>query len=250
MFSDMTRHQPQAGGPRIFVAGDPHGRFDQIIEAAQVYLPAAIVLLGDMEAQAPLDEILAPVLKLCSLWWIPGNHDTDSERSYDHLFGSALADRNLHGRVVEIAGIRVAGLGGVFREKIWAPPAKAEFSSAEDFMRRGGRGNRWRGGLPLKHRSTIFPEEYQRLGRQRADVLVTHEAPSCHRNGFPALDELAGSLGPRKLFHGHHHETYQATLAGGTKVIGVGLAEIVDLDGEVVVPGMISTHRQHAPQGK
>lgn len=236
----MTRRQPQAGGGRIFVCGDPHGRFQHVIEATQTYLPTAIVLLGDMEAPEPLDALLAPILPLTQVWWIPGNHDTDSESCHDNLWGSALADRNLHGRVVEIAGVRIAGLGGVFRQKIWAPPAPADFNSAEDFIRRGGKGNRWREGLPLRHRSTIFPAEYHRLRKLRAEVLVTHEAPSSHRNGFPALDDLASSLGARISFHGHHHEHYETQLDSGTKVIGVGLRGIVDLDGQVVVPGEVA----------
>ncbi len=234
----------------IFFAGDCHGRFEHVVEAVQVHRPAAIVLLGDQEAPAPLDEVLTAILGLTAIWWLPGNHDTDCEASYDHLFGSGLADRNLHGRVVEIAGARIAGLGGVFREKVWAPPASPLFKSAEDFVRRGGRGNRWRDGLPLKHRSTIFPDAYQRLLKLRADVLVTHEAPSSHLHGNRAFDELAYGLRVRTLFHGHHHESYQATLAGGARVIGVGLCEIVDLDGEVVVPGKSCTHQRSSPQGE
>ena len=227
---------PRPGG-RIFFAGDCHGQFGHLIEAAQVYLPAAVVLLGDMEAPHPLHQILASILPHTAVWWIPGNHDSDRETSYDHLFSSGLADRNLHGRVVEIAGVRIAGLGGVFREKIWAPPAEPRYKSGQDFVRRCCRGNRWRDGLPLKQRSTIFPDEYSRLMRQQGDVLVTHEAPSSHRVGFPALDELARGLRVRTLSHGHHHESYQATLDGGMRIIGVGLREIVDLDGQVVVPG-------------
>ena len=38
------------GGGRVFLAGDCNGRFDHVIKAARVYLPAAIVFLGDMEA--------------------------------------------------------------------------------------------------------------------------------------------------------------------------------------------------------
>jgi predicted phosphodiesterase len=223
-------------GTQIFVAGDCHGRFDHVVEAAQAYLPAAVILLGDMEAQAPLDQVLSPILGLTAVHWIVGNHDTDSEQSYDYIYGSALAAHSLDSRVVEIAGLRIAGLGGVFREKVWAPPAAPLFQSAEDFVRRCGRGNRWRDGLPLKHRSTIFPSDYRRLLKQRADVLVTHEAPGCHRNGFPALDQVAHALRVRVALHGHHHETYQAQIAGGVRVIGVGLREIVDLDGQVIVP--------------
>ena len=42
------------------------------------------------------------------------------------------------------------------------------------------------GGLPLRRRDAIFPEDLTALGRLRADVLVTHEAPSSHRYGLSA----------------------------------------------------------------
>ncbi|MDA8350541.1 MAG: metallophosphoesterase [Pseudomonadota bacterium] len=224
-------------GGRIFFCGDCHGHFDHVIKAAQAFLPAAVIFLGDLESPAPLDQVLAPILQHTAVWWIQGNHDTDRESSYDNLYGSSLADRNLHGLVVEVAGMRIAGLGGVFREKIWRPPADPAFESSADFIRRGGRGNRWRGGLPLRQRSTIFADVYQRLARLRADVLVTHEAPGTHRNGVPALGDLAQKLGVRTMLHGHHHEHYEAQLGNGSKVIGVALREIVDLEGHVVVEG-------------
>ncbi len=52
----------------------------------------------------------------------PGNHDTDIDADYDNLYDSRLAERNLHGRVVTTAGVRVAGLGGIFRGQVWMPP--------------------------------------------------------------------------------------------------------------------------------
>jgi hypothetical protein len=196
-------------------------------------------LLGDMEAPAPLDQILAPILDLSEVWWIHGNHDTDREASYDNLYESSLADRNLHGRVVEVAGLRIAGLGGVFREKVWGPPQEPQFESAEDFARRGGRGNRWRGGVPLRHRSTIFPEDYYGLLRQRADVLVTHEAPSLWPGtyGKAAIDTLAQGMRVRRSFHGHLHADRDHGSSLGFEAYGVGLCGITDLNGEIVVPG-------------
>ncbi|WP_180124868.1 metallophosphoesterase [Rhodoferax sp. BLA1] len=221
----------------ILFCGDPHGQFEHIIAAVQEYRPAAVILLGDLQPQRPLEIELAPILAMTELWFIHGNHDTDSEADHDHLFGSDLADRNLHGRVVEIAGLRVAGLGGVFRGKVWTPPAPARFDTPQQYLAQCGKGNLWRGGLPLKHRSTIFPVDYEDLKKQRADILVTHEAPSAHPHGFAAIDELARRLGVRTTFHGHHHEqldysTERARL--GFDAVGVGLRGIADMTGQVV----------------
>ena len=230
----------------IFFCGDVHGQFGHVIEAVQAHRPDAIVLLGDLQAKAPLEIELAAILAQTEVWFIHGNHDTDSEADHDHLFGSALADRNLHGRVVSVAGVRIAGLGGIFREQVWRPPESGNYASPQDFVARGGKGNRWRGGLPLKHRSSIFPADCLNLSKLRADVLVTHEAPSGHPHGFVALDELARSLGVEKAFHGHHHDRldYSAEQTRlGFKAFGVGLRGITDQDGQVIRPGELDNAR-------
>ena len=48
------------------------------------------------------------------------------------------------------------------------------------------------------------------LSKLRADILVTHEAPSCHPHGFAALDELVRSMRVVRSFHGHHHDDRSA----------------------------------------
>lgn len=230
----------------IFFCGDVHGEFGNVIEAVQAHRPDAIVLLGDLQAGAPLEIELATILTQTEVWFIHGNHDTDSEADHDHLLGSALADRNLHGRVVSVAGVRIAGLGGVFRKQVWRPPEPGNYASPQDFVAHGGKGNRWRGGLPLKHRSSIFPADCANLSKLRADVLVTHEAPSGHPHGFVALDELARSLGVEKAFHGHHHDRldYSAEQTRlGFKAFGVGLRGITDQDGQVIRPGELDNAR-------
>ena len=227
---------------RIFFCGDVHGDFGPVMEVVRSHRPAAIVFLGDLEPAQPLERVLAPILDLTEVWWIPGNHDTDSERSHDHLFGSALAQRNLHGRVVSIDGIRVAGLGGVFRGQVWMPPGPARFASRADFLAQAGQGNRWRGGLPRRHRSSLFPEDCARLGNARADILVTHEAPSGHPHGFAAIDDVARLLQAGTVFHGHHHRAhdYAAHRARmGFEAHGVGLRGIVDRAGQVIAPGVL-----------
>jgi predicted phosphodiesterase len=227
-------------GEMILFCGDTHGQFDHIVEAVRKHRPAAVILLGDLQAKRPLEVELSSILDLTDIWFIHGNHDTDSEADHDNLFGSKLADRNLHGKVVEVAGRRIAGLGGVFRGKVWSPPALATFEDPKQYLARCGKGNYWRDGLPLTHRSTIFPADYERLQEQRADILVTHEAPSSHPHGFAAIDQLASRLGVLTSFHGHHHDRldYSAERTRlGFDAIGVGLRGITDQDGRVILAG-------------
>lgn len=221
----------------ILFGGDPHGDFRPVIKAVKTYSPQAVILLGDFELERSLDQELADILAQTQVWFIPGNHDTDRDYWYDHLFQSELGKCNLHGRVVEIDGKRVAGLGGVFREKIWRPPTQPKFRSPKDLLSAYGKGDRWRDGIPRKHHASIFWQQYEALWNSQADILVTHEAPSCHRYGFKQLDELAEALGVNTVFHGHHHEQYSATICRSIVVHGVGEAGVSDEDGNVVIAG-------------
>ncbi|EQD27430.1 metallophosphoesterase, partial [mine drainage metagenome] len=84
--------------------------------------PQALILLGDIEAPVPLQELMAPIEALgTQVWFIPGNHDTDHAQSWAAL--QAWPERNLHGRVVDVAGVRIAGLGGIFTARSGAPTA-------------------------------------------------------------------------------------------------------------------------------
>lgn len=223
----------------ILIAGDPHGQFQHLIDAVLDQQPVAVIILGDLELRRPLEVELAPIIDRAEVWFIHGNHDTDTEAHYDNLFGSALAHRNLHGRVVEIDGLRIAGLGGVFRKQVWMPPAPPLYESEAEYLARCGKGNWWRGGLPRKHRSTIFPEAMEMLRGQRADVLASHEAPSAHPHGFAAIDCLARSMGAHICFHGHHHDSlnYSAEFERmGIEAYGINAREVrrlvLEVDGQ------------------
>lgn len=55
------------------------------------------------------------------------------------------------------------------------------------------------------------------MNKLQADILITHEAPSCHPYGCEALDVLAMDMKVKRSFHGHHHddrtESYRETIA-------------------------------------
>jgi predicted phosphodiesterase len=221
----------------ILFGGDPHGDFRPIIQAVETYSPKAAILLGDFDLERSLEQELSAILGKTEVWFIPGNHDADSDHWYDNLFNSGLAHRNLHGRVVEIDGKRVAGLGGVFRAKIWMPPTQPKFQSPKDLLSTCQKGERWRGGIPRKHHASIFWQQYKALRDNQADILVTHEAPSCHRFGFKVLDTLAKAMEVKTIFHGHHHEDYSKIIGSDIMVHGVGEAGVINEQGNVLIAG-------------
>lgn len=114
----------------IVFVGDIHQQWQQVERglAALDELPRAAILLGDMECDQPLDRLTAPLLDCrIAVRWIFGNHDNDGgPEMWANLVEPPRNPRTapgaLHGKVVEIAGLRVAGLGGTFRPRIWQPP--------------------------------------------------------------------------------------------------------------------------------
>lgn len=215
------------------IVGDPHGNYAPLRDAlATGPEPDAVILLGDMDLERPLeielrdcdlDPLRTPV------FWIPGNHDAEAEAYHDNLFHSALADRNLHGKVVEIDGLRVAGLGGVFRGKVWNGIDAPRHASRSAFLRQVVKSQRWREGIPLRHVATIWPEDVDALtaacANAPADILITHEAPSFFPTGHAGIDRAARLSGARAVLHGHHHAAYRGCALDGTRVHGFAEAE-------------------------
>ena len=114
----------------IVFIGDIHQQWDSVERglASLDPLPQAAILLGDIQCERPLDDLAAPLLdRGIDVHWIFGNHDNDGG---PEMWANLVEpDRNprttqgaLHARVVEIAGVRIAGLGGTFRPRIWEPP--------------------------------------------------------------------------------------------------------------------------------
>jgi predicted phosphodiesterase len=217
----------------IVIAGDPHGNFPPILRACAAQEPGTLILLGDCELRVPLRHMVASLFTMgWAVHWILGNKDAETDTVFDNLTVD-FPEGDIGGRVIEVAGLRIAGLGGVFKPRIWypradEPHAKIEpprFNTRREFLASLDAREHWRGGLPLWHRDSIFPEDFARLAQHRFDVLISHEAPSCHRHGFAAIDRLAEVSSARLIVHGHHHESYAAKLAGGIDVRGLAVAE-------------------------
>jgi len=236
----------------MLFCGDPHSRFDHIVSAAVDLRASAVILLGDMEVERPLHEELEAIAD--RVWLIHGNHDNDIAANWHALWDSSLASRNVHGRVVELPnGVRLAGLGGVFRETVWHPHAghgsTPNWRTPKDHARSIAPRDRWRGQQPLRHWSTIYPGEIDLLSMQRADILITHEAPSYHPNGFEILDDLARALGAKVTVHGHHHDALDSSsrwAAQGFKSYGVGLRGITAIDAHGTATTVVQGERDVA----
>lgn len=219
---------------KILFAGDPHGDFKPLIAAVHRHQPEAVVLLGDYELKKPLEEYIHTILNKTQIWWIPGNHDFEPPLHYNNLFTSQLANQNLHLQVKEIAGLRIAGIGGIFLGRVWYPPNSPKWASKQHYLRHQSLHIK-SPGLSLKYQSAIWPDEWNELKKLNADVLVSHEAPRSHRHGFIAIDQLAEAMGVKKVFHGHLHEHYSARIRKGIQVHGVGNAMVADLLGNEVI---------------
>ncbi len=232
---------------RIWFLGDVHAQFKHLARTllAAPEPPRWLVFLGDVDIDhQPFREILAPLHRAfpeVRVAFIHGNHDADTHKHWAmlHDCGDAIP---LHGRVLELDGVRVAGLGGVFQGRIWYPPGEQVFANKGQAMNRGP--YQWRGGQqpsPKLH-GAIYPDDVASLAAQDADILVTHEAPSCHPHGFAALDELARSLRVVRSFHGHHHDDRSDAYALlrpalGFDARGVAYCAIKNGLGQVIHPG-------------
>jgi predicted phosphodiesterase len=243
------------------IAGDNHGRFEHLVEAVKLYKPEYMLSVGDLEPERPLSEELAPIEALgCRFLFAPGNHETDRPETWLNL--ETAKDRNMHGKVVQVGHLKCAFLGGVFREEVWYPPqeyrydselfASAKFDSYQDYVSHLGRKTSpqaWAedpavAGRLRKHHTTIFPSVYRSLLKERAHILVTHEAGIwAHTNGFQAIDELRRRMGAKLHFFGHHHCYRFRQNDRGECSFGVGLRGILAIDGSVIREGELDRQR-------
>lgn len=215
----------------VLFYGDPHGAFVPLNRACQAERPDAVVIVGDLELEIPLSGYLEPLREArIPVRWMLGNHDTDTRELFEFIWDDHRSG-NLHACFAHLGGLNVAGLGGVFRERVWYPRdhmATPVHATRRDYVRRPGY-HRFRGGLWIRDRDTIFPEDLVALGKLRVDVLATHEAPTTHRHGLVGIDAAARACRARMIVHGHHHESYAATLPDGTRVRGLATAEVFRL---------------------
>ncbi len=168
-------------------------------EALQELEPDLIVAAGDL----PFDYLENLVTRAgVPLVYVPGNHDEDV-RPRSQNYGPVVVEQpipgpqgcdNVDGRILEAAGLRVAGLGGSLRYRV----GPNQYSQRQ--MRRRALGLELRAGWR------------RLLGRPGVDILLTHAPPlglgdgeDLPHRGFAAFHRLVRVLRPQLMVHGHVH---------------------------------------------
>ena len=189
-------------GLKILFIADTHNCLNSNSEVLQ-YIKNQLdynycILLGDHSGN-DLAEILkvVPHDKICG---IPGNHD--SWQKYEQY-----EINNINGKVLNINGVRIAGIGGSYKYK----------NSIEYAL--------------YTHEESI--ELADKL--EDADILVTHDKPFIEDKHNPAHDGLKGITKyiyknhiPLHI-HGHLHEENEQILKNGTKSICVYMAKLIEI---------------------
>lgn len=156
------------------------------------------ILLGDHSAN-DLYEIVQIIPKN-KIYGVLGNHD--SWNKYEE-YGIT----NINGKIIEIKGLKIAGLGGSFKYK-----------NTDSYV------------------LYTHEESIQILSNvESADILITHDRPYIKDNNDTVHDGLKGITQyiytnhvPINI-HGHLHENSVEYLKNGTKVIGIYGAEIINI---------------------
>jgi hypothetical protein len=164
------------------------------------------------------------------LYWIKGNNE-----DFDFIAGlggrgpeargqERLID-NLHyipnAELVEIDGLRVAGVGGTFAPR-WYDKKASELPRGRESVSRGPRPGRHSLPTPFRDdkRRHFVRDEVEAVKRMRdLDVLLTHEAPRPFRvgrfdAGKTAVNEMIASAKPRLHLFGHHHRFTESVVFG------------------------------------
>ena len=215
--------------PRILaVADEPFPGLPDVLHSR----PDVIVSCGDIpweDLERIVDAVNAPLL------FVPGNHDPALTPSSVALLGlPTIADphlvdspgprggSNVDGRVEDVAGLRIAGLGGSIRYRL----GPNQYTQTE--MRR--RARRLRRRIAWKQ---------LRDGRG-VDVVIAHSPPrglgdenDGPHEGFDAFHDLIGRLRPKLFLHGHIHPYGIARpdrRLNGTRIVNVVPYKVIDLD--------------------
>lgn len=190
---------------QIGALGDIHGDFANVHRIMRQHpeVPAWLSVGDIADGEGRYEAFDAP------LYWIKGNNE-----NFDRIVAADLPG-NLHyipnGTLQDVAGLRVAGLGGTYA------PTMFEMRATE--LPHPKKGSAKATALADRRRHFVR-EEVEACKRMKdVDVLLTHEAPRPFRvkgndAGKTAINEILAAMKPRLHLFGHHHQLVEAEVQG------------------------------------
>jgi calcineurin-like phosphoesterase family protein len=203
--ADETSQAPQKheGPVKIVALGDIHAKWPKVQSILKHEFPegeGTVLSVGDLVSYPQLPQGI-------EFFFVHGNHENFKTVDALHRNGEPSL-RNYHpifaGDQVNLGGLTVAGLPGVFSDYYFLNPKEA----------------------PLGYWT---PERVGAFGllAHRVDILLMHEAPKDvgftkdgEDLGNPLLTSLIEYLNPRLVFFGHHHQRFEGRL-GETRIVGL-----------------------------
>jgi Icc-related predicted phosphoesterase len=197
--------------------GDIHGDFESArrVMARHPEVPFWLCVGDVADGEGRYQALPAP------LYWIKGNNE-----NFDAI-DAGVFPGNLHyppnARLLEIAGVRVAGLGGTF--------APTWYDTAAASLPHPLKGSARATGLADKRRHFVREEVEACRALPAVDVLLTHEAPRPYhagtgpgRNdaGKTPVNEILAAMKPRLHLFGHHHR-FTEQERQGVRSVGLDL---------------------------
>jgi Icc-related predicted phosphoesterase len=214
---------------RLLVISDLHGDLASAREAVDRFAPEALLSCGDWGDPEELDEAeLAALIQRLPVLTTFGNHDPlDLLARLRNGDGSPVLLGQ--GEVRDLAGLRVAAIGG-----IWAKSHRKPFYVTDD---------------DVAHLAA------QAAASGPIDILLTHGCPvgladltpAGRHGGQRCILEANKTIAPRVHLCGHLHFAQERTLKDGRRVLNVGATpegSVVVLEGDA--SGLTATPERFA----
>jgi Icc-related predicted phosphoesterase len=194
--------------------GDIHGDFESARRIMERHREVPFWLcVGDVAgAGGEYESLPAP------LYWIKGNNE-----NFD-LIAAAEFPAGLqylsNGRMLEIMGVRIAGLGGTFAPTVYQLAA-ADLPHPRKASERAT-------ALADRRRHFVREEVEACKALQNIDVFLSHEAPKPFKAGRgiqagkDQVNEVLAAMKPRLHLFGHHHR-FEAFPVGGVRSVCLDL---------------------------
>jgi Icc-related predicted phosphoesterase len=191
---------------QVGALGDIHGDFAaaRSIMGRHPQVPFWLCVGDVADAEGRYEALPAP------LYWIQGNNE-----NFDTIAAGEFP-QHLHyipnGQLVELEGLRIAGLGGTFA------PTMYEMAAAE--LPHPAKASRKATELSDRRRHFVCEEVIRCQAMRDVDIFLSHEAPRpfrVHRGidaGKTPINEILSAMRPRLHLFGHHHRFAEAHPSG------------------------------------